>query len=176
MTGFSIFRSDPSPIDTFRVDRNRSDFESSLIGAFLSTVLFGFYISVAIRCSFILWNRSKSKRKLNSYLLFTHAALVILVTIRCITTIVRVMIPAHKETYIESFLWTPDSLLVNNWAVSKIGGIGGIKAIIAKEFGYGTGLVRGPLREVNLGVVVQSETGSKWWKAVEEVLEIERSL
>ncbi|KAE9395057.1 aldolase [Gymnopus androsaceus JB14] len=69
-----------------------------------------------------------------------------------------------------------EKLSAADWAVSKIGGIGGIKAIIAKEFGYGTGLVRGPLREVNLGVVVQSETGNKWWKAVEKVLEIERSL
>lgn len=69
-------------------------------------------------------------------------------------------------------------LSLADWAVSKIGGIGGIKAIIAKEFKYGNSAatVRGPLMEVNLDLVVQNETGSKWWKAVQDVLEIERSL
>ncbi|KAI5116558.1 hypothetical protein M0805_000469 [Coniferiporia weirii] len=38
------------------------------------------------------------------------------------------------------------ALLVHgDWAVKKIGGIGGLKAIITKEFGYGSGRVRGPL-------------------------------
>ena len=32
-----------------------------------------------------------------------------------------------------------------DWMVKRIGGIGGLKAIIAREFGYGSGRVRGPL-------------------------------
>ncbi|KAF9059550.1 dihydrodipicolinate synthetase [Rhodocollybia butyracea] len=63
-----------------------------------------------------------------------------------------------------------------DWAVSKIGGVGGVKAIVAKEFGYGGGTVRNPLKEANLGVIVQSDLGGKWWSAVEEVINIEKSL
>ncbi|KAJ3793250.1 aldolase [Lentinula aff. detonsa] len=63
-----------------------------------------------------------------------------------------------------------------DWAVSKIGGVGGVKAIVAQEFGYGNRTVRGPLREANLGSLVQSEQGGKWWSAVEEVVRIEKSL
>lgn len=78
--------------------------------------------------------------------------------------------------YLELAFSLQSKISLADWAVSKIGGIGGIKAIISKEFGYGTGAVRGPLREVNLDVVVQGETGSIWWKAVEDILQIERSL
>ncbi|KAJ3818003.1 hypothetical protein F5880DRAFT_1511319 [Lentinula raphanica] len=69
-----------------------------------------------------------------------------------------------------------EKLSIADWAMMKIGAVGGVKAIVAQEFGYGNGEVRVPLREVNLGVVVQSEQGAKWWKAVEEVLKIEKSL
>ncbi|KAJ3839947.1 hypothetical protein F5878DRAFT_92193 [Lentinula raphanica] len=71
-----------------------------------------------------------------------------------------------------------EKLSIADWAMMKIGTLGGVKAIVAQEFGYGNGngKVRLPLREVNLGVVVQSEQGAKWWKAVEEVLKIEKSL
>ncbi|KAJ3712195.1 hypothetical protein C8R42DRAFT_322481 [Lentinula raphanica] len=69
-----------------------------------------------------------------------------------------------------------EKLSIADWAMMKIGALGGVKAIVSQEFGYGNGEVRVPLREVNLGVVVQSEQGAKWWKAVEEVLKIEKSL
>lgn len=35
-----------------------------------------------------------------------------------------------------------------DWAVSKLGGIGGVKAVVSKNFGYGNGSVRGPLKPV----------------------------
>ncbi|KAJ4480133.1 aldolase [Lentinula aciculospora] len=64
-----------------------------------------------------------------------------------------------------------------DWGVSKIGGVGGVKAIVAREFGYGNTVVRGPLREVDLlGLLEKSEQGRRWWKEVEEVLRIEKSL
>jgi dihydrodipicolinate synthase/N-acetylneuraminate lyase len=36
-----------------------------------------------------------------------------------------------------------------DWAVSKIGGIGGIKGIVAQKFGYGQPYVRSPLKVVD---------------------------
>lgn len=36
-----------------------------------------------------------------------------------------------------------------DWAISKIGGVGGIKAVICRNFGYGQPYVRGPLNAVN---------------------------
>jgi dihydrodipicolinate synthase/N-acetylneuraminate lyase len=36
-----------------------------------------------------------------------------------------------------------------DWAISKIGGVGGIKAVIVKNFGYGQPYVRGPLSAVD---------------------------
>jgi len=37
-----------------------------------------------------------------------------------------------------------------DWAVSKIGGIGGLKALIIAFFGYGSPAARGPLKPVDL--------------------------
>lgn len=36
-----------------------------------------------------------------------------------------------------------------DWAASKVGGIGGIKSIVARHFGYGQGYVRAPLKPVD---------------------------
>ncbi|KIK62623.1 hypothetical protein GYMLUDRAFT_164440 [Collybiopsis luxurians FD-317 M1] len=66
-----------------------------------------------------------------------------------------------------------------DWAVSKIGGVGGVKAIVAREFGYGDGTVRGPLLSVSLDKLVASDINTKegkWWKAVQDVIKIEKSL
>jgi 4-hydroxy-2-oxoglutarate aldolase len=38
-----------------------------------------------------------------------------------------------------------------DWASSKVGGIGGLKAVIAANFGYGNPNVRGPLKAVDIG-------------------------
>lgn len=58
-----------------------------------------------------------------------------------------------------------------DWAVKKIGGVGGLKAVISKEFGYGKGIVRGPLRPADqekVDVLVQTKFA--------ELLALERSL
>lgn len=56
-------------------------------------------------------------------------------------------------------------------AVGKIGGIGGIKAIVQKEFGYGEARARGPL-----GVVDAQSLGGPEYGHVVEVLKLEASL
>ncbi|KAF5392265.1 hypothetical protein D9757_001571 [Collybiopsis confluens] len=66
-----------------------------------------------------------------------------------------------------------------DWAVSKIGGVGGVKSIVAREFAYGNDTVRGPLLSVSLNSLVESNVNTKegkWWKAVQKVIEIEKSL
>ena len=64
------------------------------------------------------------------------------------------------------------SLLVHgDWTVKKIGGIAGLKAIITKEFGYGSGRVRGPLVPVpseKIDALAETKIGA--------LLEIEKSL
>ena len=58
-----------------------------------------------------------------------------------------------------------------DWAVKKIGGVGGLKAVISKEFGYGQGRVRGPLRpaeQEKVDVLLQTKFA--------ELIELEKSL
>ena len=50
-----------------------------------------------------------------------------------------------KERKTEEVLQLQSLLAHGDWAVKRIGGIAGLKAIIVKEFGYGSGRVRGPL-------------------------------
>ncbi|KAG5221400.1 aldolase [Salix suchowensis] len=58
-----------------------------------------------------------------------------------------------------------------DWAVGRIGGIGGIKAIAGKHFGYGGKWVRGPLKHVEYDAL----TG-KHVKKIEEMIKLEKSL
>ncbi|EJD06816.1 dihydrodipicolinate synthetase [Fomitiporia mediterranea MF3/22] len=69
---------------------------------------------------------------------------------------VNILPKVHAEVY---RLWkegkTDEALKLQyllahgDWAVKRIGGIAGLKAIIVKEFGYGSGRVRGPLVPVS---------------------------
>ncbi|KAF8626398.1 hypothetical protein AX17_006565 [Amanita inopinata Kibby_2008] len=59
-----------------------------------------------------------------------------------------------------------------DWAASKIGGIGGIKAIISKHWGYGTTTVRKPLRSVNL----DNLQGNKYLHLLEELIAAEKAM
>ncbi|KAE9407088.1 hypothetical protein BT96DRAFT_914956 [Gymnopus androsaceus JB14] len=98
-----------------------SQYVATIIAACMSTFLFGFYVSLATRCSVILWGRSKSRRRLHAYLLVTHFALVILVTTRAIVVLVRMIQPAVAETYVTQDPWTKSSLFVNAlWMISVI--------------------------------------------------------
>lgn len=58
-----------------------------------------------------------------------------------------------------------------DWAVGRIGGIGGIKAIAGKHFGYGGKWVRGPLKHVEYDAL----TG-KHVEKIEEMIKLEKSL
>lgn len=58
------------------------------------------------------------------------------------------------------------------WAVSKVGGIGGIKAIIAKEFGYGKAYVRGPLKSGDVEVLANHPV----YQTVLDLITLEKSL
>ncbi|EAU85572.2 dihydrodipicolinate synthetase [Coprinopsis cinerea okayama7 len=55
------------------------------------------------------------------------------------------------------------------WAASKVGGIGGIKAVVAKHFGYGRGYVRGPLKAVDDDKLVQH----KYYQTLVDLIEDE---
>ncbi|CAA7265556.1 unnamed protein product [Cyclocybe aegerita] len=59
-----------------------------------------------------------------------------------------------------------------DWAASKVGGIGGIKAVISRNFGYGTPSVRGPLKAVNL----DNFADNKYYRTLLELIEMEKAL
>lgn len=58
-----------------------------------------------------------------------------------------------------------------DWAVGKIGGVAGLKLVVSKYFGYGTGAVRGPLSVV--GEDRLKGTDGEW---IRKLVEIEKSL
>ncbi|KAF5367036.1 hypothetical protein D9758_004073 [Tetrapyrgos nigripes] len=59
-----------------------------------------------------------------------------------------------------------------DWGAQKIGGVGGVKAIVSKNFGYGGTTVRGPLKAVS----TDSLQNNKYYAALEEVIALEKSL
>ncbi|KAF9068570.1 hypothetical protein BDP27DRAFT_783612 [Rhodocollybia butyracea] len=91
--------------------------QSSFIGAFLSTLFYGFYLSIAFRCSVVLYHRYKTERARAAYLLVTHVTLFLLINIRCIIVVVRALKALFDQgpdgTISESSLWSTGSLLVN---------------------------------------------------------------
>ncbi|KIK62072.1 hypothetical protein GYMLUDRAFT_563103 [Collybiopsis luxurians FD-317 M1] len=94
-------------------------FSSELIGVFLGCILFGFYISSAIRCSLILWNRFKASQKPHPYFLITHITLALLVTTRNIGALAFVIIPFVEQTYTLPPPWESISLFLNSlWLIA----------------------------------------------------------
>lgn len=59
-----------------------------------------------------------------------------------------------------------------DWAIGKIGGIGGVKAIVSKNFGYGNNFVRGPLKAVDSERLQENNH----YAAMEEMIALEKSL
>ncbi|KAF7316988.1 Proteasome subunit [Mycena chlorophos] len=59
-----------------------------------------------------------------------------------------------------------------DWALQKLGGIAGVKAIVSKHFGYGLPTVRGPLKTI----AIASLADNKHTKTLEELIELEKSL
>lgn len=51
----------------------------------------------------------------------------------------------YKEGNIKDAMELQAQLGHGDWAVGKVGGIAGLKGLVAKHFGYGEGNVRGPL-------------------------------
>jgi len=58
-----------------------------------------------------------------------------------------------------------------DWATGRMGGIGALKGLIVKNFGYGTGRVRGPLLEATEQAMAKTEG-----TFVVELLELEKRL
>jgi len=59
-----------------------------------------------------------------------------------------------------------------DWAVSKVGGISGVKAIVAYHFGYGQPVVRGPLKTLEW----QNLQKDKHIEVIETVVAMEKAL
>ncbi|KDR76378.1 hypothetical protein GALMADRAFT_247825 [Galerina marginata CBS 339.88] len=59
-----------------------------------------------------------------------------------------------------------------DWAASKVGGIGGIKAVISKNFGYGEHHVRGPLKAVK----VETLEEHKYYQVLADLIVMEQAL
>ncbi|KAH7912347.1 hypothetical protein BJ138DRAFT_1004643 [Hygrophoropsis aurantiaca] len=58
-----------------------------------------------------------------------------------------------------------------DWATGKVGGIGGIKALVSKHFGYGQTYVRGPLQ-----VASATQLSGPYFDKLEELIAIEKTL
>jgi 4-hydroxy-2-oxoglutarate aldolase len=59
-----------------------------------------------------------------------------------------------------------------DWAAQKIGGIGGIKSVVSKAFGYGGSTVRGPLKPVE----PDSLQGNKYFDTLQTLIAEEKKL
>ncbi|KAF9466477.1 hypothetical protein BDZ94DRAFT_1251002 [Collybia nuda] len=78
----------------------------------------------------------------------------------------------HVEGKLEEAMVLQGKMGHADWATGRIGGIGGIKAIVSKNFGYGETFVRGPLKAIDAA----SLTSNKYYAILEELIALERSL
>jgi 4-hydroxy-2-oxoglutarate aldolase len=66
-----------------------------------------------------------------------------------------------------------------DWAVGKLGGVGGLKALVSAHFGYGAPWVRGPLGSGDIekvkGLLEKDEEGGEW-NTLRELIEMEKRL
>ncbi|KAG5635922.1 hypothetical protein H0H81_009663 [Sphagnurus paluster] len=59
-----------------------------------------------------------------------------------------------------------------DWAIGRIGGIGGVKAVISANFGYGSPVVRGPLKALDPARL----TENKHYMIMQEMIALEKEL
>lgn len=84
----------------------------------------------------------------------------------------RQLYELYQERNIEAAMALQAMLGHGDWAVSKVGGIGGLKAVISKNFGYGEPHVRGPLKAINPDHLEKH----KYYKTLAELIAIEKSI
>ncbi|KAF9266869.1 aldolase [Marasmius fiardii PR-910] len=77
-----------------------------------------------------------------------------------------------KENKVEEAMNLQARLGHGDWAVQKIGGIGGVKAIVSQNFGYGANVVHKPLKSI----AGDSLQGNSYYKTMLELVDIEKSL
>lgn len=78
----------------------------------------------------------------------------------------------YQEGNIDEAVKLQGKLGHGDWATGRIGGIGGIKAIISKNFGYGANFVRGPLKTID----PESLHINKHYKVMEDLIALEKAL
>ena len=84
----------------------------------------------------------------------------------------RQLYDLYREGNIEAAMALQAKLGHGDWAASKVGGIGGLKAVIAKHFGYGGPHVRGPLKAINPDHLEEH----KYYKTLADLIAIEKSI
>ncbi|KAF7330487.1 hypothetical protein MVEN_02488100 [Mycena venus] len=82
------------------------------------------------------------------------------------------LLKLHQEGNFKEAMALQAKLGHADWAMQKLGGISGVKAIVSKNFGYGVPNVRGPLKSLPIDSLV----GNKYANTVEELIALEKSL
>lgn len=96
-----------------------------------------------------------------------------------IAALVNLFPKLHRQLYelcqegnIETAMTLQAKLGHGDWATSKVGGIGGLKAVISKNFGYGGPHVRGPLKAINPDHLEEH----KYYRTLADLIAIEKSI
>ncbi|KAJ7754599.1 hypothetical protein B0H16DRAFT_1832669 [Mycena metata] len=71
--------------------------KESYIGVFIGNILYGFYLSVFIESSLLLWRKQKGTRASSKYVIATSALMFILITMRCVIDTVRCIVAFDNE-------------------------------------------------------------------------------
>ncbi|KAJ7037994.1 hypothetical protein C8F04DRAFT_1256503 [Mycena alexandri] len=71
--------------------------KDSYIGVFLGNILYGFYVSVFLESSLLLWRKQKGRNASNIYVIVTSAVMFILITMRCVIDTVRCILAFNNQ-------------------------------------------------------------------------------
>lgn len=96
-----------------------------------------------------------------------------------IAALVNICPKLHGELYklfkagkIEQAMALQAELGHGDWSISKLGGVGGVKAVVSRNFGYGSPTVRGPLKVV----ADEGLKGNQYYSILINLIEKEKKL
>ncbi|KAJ7591550.1 hypothetical protein C8J56DRAFT_935832 [Mycena floridula] len=84
----------------------------------------------------------------------------------------KVLYDLYKEGKLTEAMALQARLGHGDWAITKLGGIGGVKAVVSKSFGYGGNSVRGPLK----ALTESGLQGNQYYNTLEALIAEEKTL
>ncbi|KAJ7185294.1 hypothetical protein C8R46DRAFT_1185075 [Mycena filopes] len=72
--------------------------KESYIGVFIENIVYGFYLSVFLESSLLIWRKQKGRGASHTYVIATTIAMFILITMRCVIDTIRCIVAFNSDS------------------------------------------------------------------------------